>query len=237
MTHRPLDEPLRPVRPHPTTAAAPGTVRRARPGRPRRPRRPAAPARLAAARRSRRTLRPLDPARRPGGGGTSLLVPESRAFPDSDDLLGEALIALARSGAPSAREVLRRPRRAQRRDPLVARRADRTGRRRALDRRGTAARRRPRRCCSPRALATRARAGYYGARHRRGRRRAPGERPRRPRGRRPPAHRLRARRRRAGRSPYACYQALYAAREAIDYQRATGGMDAFDARRRGGRQP
>ena len=63
------------------------------------------PARLAAARRSRRALRPLDPARS-RRGGTSLLVPESRAFPDSEDLLGEALTALARSAAPSAREVL-----------------------------------------------------------------------------------------------------------------------------------
>ncbi|MYV93753.1 hypothetical protein GT350_26525, partial [Streptomyces sp. SID1034] len=33
--------------------------------------------------------------------GTSLLVPESRAYPDCDDLLGEALTALARSAAPS----------------------------------------------------------------------------------------------------------------------------------------
>ncbi|MGW2866401.1 hypothetical protein ACWDD4_42230, partial [Streptomyces sp. NPDC001205] len=40
------------------------------------------------------------------GAGTSLLVPESRAFPDSEDLLGEALTALAHSAAPSAREVL-----------------------------------------------------------------------------------------------------------------------------------
>ncbi|NUS83162.1 MAG: hypothetical protein HOY75_10520, partial [Streptomyces sp.] len=39
-------------------------------------------------------------------GGTSLLVPESREFPDSGDLLGEAVTALARSAAPSAREVL-----------------------------------------------------------------------------------------------------------------------------------
>lgn len=43
----------------------------------------------------------------PGSGtGTSLLVPESRAFPDCEDLLGEALTALARSATPSAREVL-----------------------------------------------------------------------------------------------------------------------------------
>ncbi|MCG0289818.1 hypothetical protein L4B83_33695, partial [Streptomyces sp. PSAA01] len=39
-------------------------------------------------------------------GATSLLVPESRDFPDSGDLLGEALMALSRSAAPSAREVL-----------------------------------------------------------------------------------------------------------------------------------
>ncbi len=39
-------------------------------------------------------------------GGTSLLVPDTTAFPDSEDLLGEALTALARSAAPSARDVL-----------------------------------------------------------------------------------------------------------------------------------
>ena len=87
------------------------------------------------------------------------------------------------------------------------------------------------------ALATRARAGYYGARHRRTAARLPGERPGR---RRPPADAASPRScpSRTGR-PLAVrlHQALYAAREAIDYQRATGGMDAFDARRRGGRQP
>jgi hypothetical protein len=76
------------------------------------------------------------------------------------------------------------------------------------------------------ALATRARAGYHGARHRR-----------------PAAALLEhvlvgtgsGRRLTAfvpvdtGRPLAAClHQALYAAREAVDYQRATGGMDAFD---------
>ncbi|NEC69989.1 hypothetical protein G3I41_36235, partial [Streptomyces sp. SID9727] len=42
----------------------------------------------------------------PPGGTTSLLVPRTRTFPDSEELLGEALTALARSAAPSAREIL-----------------------------------------------------------------------------------------------------------------------------------
>ncbi|MZD55985.1 hypothetical protein GTX07_19420, partial [Streptomyces sp. SID5606] len=42
----------------------------------------------------------------PAAGATSLLVPVSRAFPDSEDLLGEALLALSRSGTPAAREIL-----------------------------------------------------------------------------------------------------------------------------------
>ncbi|MBB5935644.1 hypothetical protein FHS42_002706 [Streptomyces zagrosensis] len=40
------------------------------------------------------------------GGGTNLLVPENRAFFDSADLLGQALLALSRSAVPSARAVL-----------------------------------------------------------------------------------------------------------------------------------
>ncbi|MBV9024703.1 MAG: hypothetical protein JO362_13130 [Streptomycetaceae bacterium] len=40
------------------------------------------------------------------GAGTSLLVPATRDYGDYSELLGEALTALARSGAPSAREVL-----------------------------------------------------------------------------------------------------------------------------------
>ncbi|MEV0505039.1 hypothetical protein AB0I84_46700, partial [Streptomyces spectabilis] len=42
----------------------------------------------------------------PAARGTSLLVPENRAFPDSDDLIDEALTALTRSPSPSARDVL-----------------------------------------------------------------------------------------------------------------------------------
>jgi hypothetical protein len=78
------------------------------------------------------------------------------------------------------------------------------------------------------ALATRARAGYHGARHRR------------PAaallenalvGAAPAGRRLTAFVPVATGRPLAVrlHQALYAAREAIDYQRATGGMDAFDA--------
>ncbi|MFB7510069.1 hypothetical protein [Streptomyces broussonetiae] len=162
----------------------------------------------------------------PGGGGTSLLVPESRAFPDSDDLLGEALDALARSETPAAREVLISL--AVPSDEIRWWRDTPGGPAGAApwtadeQLRGAA-----RQMLLAAALATRARAGYYGARHRRaavslladvlvgpaaeGRHLtafAPV-----PTG-RPLAVRL--------------HQALHAAREAIDYQRATGGMDAFD---------
>ncbi|MCF1598711.1 hypothetical protein [Streptomyces muensis] len=224
MTHRPLEEPVRPVRPHPVDTSWD------------RPPDPADvdPVVLGALLRRHGWQRRGGAAGRygrwtppgPGGGGTSLLVPESRAFPDSDDLLGEALVALARSGTPSAREVLvglavpsdevrfwrDAPSGPAGAAPWTVEEELRTGARQML----LAA-----------ALATRARAGYYGARHRRaaaamlesvlvgsgagGRHLAAfvpvgtG---------RPLAVRL--------------HQALYAAREAIDYQRATGGMDAFD---------
>ena len=162
----------------------------------------------------------------PGAGGTSLLVPESRAFPDSDDLLGEALDALARSHTPAAREVLislavpsdeirwwrDAPSGPVGAAPWAVEEQLRTAARQML----LAA-----------ALATRARAGYYGARHRRTAAAlledvlvgpaAEGSRLTAfapvPTG-RPLAVRL--------------HQALCAAREAIDYERATGGMDAFD---------
>lgn len=42
----------------------------------------------------------------PGTTPTSLLVPDSHTFPDSDDLLAEALAALARSSNPTARAIL-----------------------------------------------------------------------------------------------------------------------------------
>ncbi|GGT44860.1 hypothetical protein [Streptomyces purpureus] len=164
----------------------------------------------------------------PGPGtGTSLLVPESRAFPDSEDLVGEALTALARSAAPSAREVLVSltvpsdeirwwrdvPQGPSGEVPWPVQEQLRSAARQLL---------------LAGALAVRGRAGYYGARHRRQAQAslesflvATG-----PSGRgltafvpvdpgRPIAVRL--------------YHALYAAREAADYQRATGGMEAFDA--------
>ncbi|NUO44900.1 MAG: hypothetical protein HOV82_23045 [Streptomyces sp.] len=223
MTHRPVEEPLRPVRPHPVDAAwhrAPEpdevdpAVLSALLHRHGWQRRGGAPGRYG---------RWTPPG--PGGGGTSLLVPESRAFPDSDDLLGEALDALTRSGTPSAREVLV--------GLAVPSDEIRWWRDVPAGPAGAASwaveeqlRAAARQTLLAGALATRARAGYYGARHRRaalsllenvlvgaatdGRLTAfvpvgTG---------RPLAVRL--------------HQALYAAREAIDYQRATGGMDAFD---------
>ncbi|MFD5367561.1 hypothetical protein [Streptomyces sp. NPDC127103] len=163
----------------------------------------------------------------PGSGtGTSLLVPESRAFPDCEDLLGEALTALAHSATPSAREVLTGlavPSDEIRwwRDvppgpagvvPWTVQEQLRSAARQLL---------------LAGALAVRGRAGYYGARHRRPAQAsletvvvgaAPGGRgltaflPVAPV--RPIAVRL--------------YHALHAAREATDYQRTTGGMEAFD---------
>jgi hypothetical protein len=165
----------------------------------------------------------------PGGvtGGTSLLVPESRAFPDCEDLLGEALTVLQRSAAPSAREVLvglTVPSDEIRwwRDvppgpagtvPWTVQEQLRSAARRLL---------------LAGALAVRGRAGYYGARHRRQAQASleavvvGGE----PGGRGltafvpvDPGRAIAVR----------LYHALYAAREATDYQRATGGMEAFDA--------
>ncbi|WP_151482576.1 hypothetical protein [Streptomyces albicerus] len=226
MTHRPIDEPVRPVRPHPVET----------PGLWDQPPRPdqVDPAVLGALlHRHGWQRRGGAPGRYgrwtppgPGGSGTSLLVPESRAFPDSEDLLGEALVALSRSGSPSARDVLVGlavpsdeirwwrdvPTGPVGVSPWTVEEQLRTAARQML---------------LAGALASRARAGYYGARHRRPAAAslenvlvgaAPG-------GRqltafvpvatgRPLAVRL--------------HQALYAAREAIDYKRATGGMDAFD---------
>ncbi|MFI8220797.1 hypothetical protein [Streptomyces sp. NPDC085932] len=224
MTHRPTEEPARPVRPHPVDTAWSGS-----------PPDPAAvdPAVLGALlRRHGWQRRGGAPGRYgrwtpPGpGGGTSLLVPESRAFPDSDDLLAEALLALSRSGAPSAREVLVSlavpsdeirwwqdvPAGPAGAAPWTAEERLRTAARRTL----LAA-----------ALATRARAGYHGARHRRAAAAAlegvlVGS---------ASGGRLTAFVPVTGGRPLAVrlHQALFAAREAIDYQRATGGMDAFDA--------
>ncbi|MEU6667813.1 hypothetical protein [Streptomyces sp. NPDC046727] len=224
MRNRPYDEPVRQVRPHPDDLPW------------NRPPRPADvdPAVLGALlRRHGWQRRGGAPGRYgrwtppgPGGGGTSLLVPENRAFPDSDDLLGEALDALTRSHTPAAREVLISL--AVPSDEIRWWRDTLSGPAGAAPwaaddhLRGAA-----RQMLLAAALATRARAGYYGARHRR----AAGDLIRDvlvgpategrtltafapvPAG-RPLAVRL--------------HQALHAAREAIDYQRATGGMDAFD---------
>lgn len=153
-------------------------------------------------------------------------MPESRAFPDSEDLLGEALVALSRSGTPSAREVLVGL--AVPSDEIRWWRDVPTGPADAtswtVEEHLRAA---ARQTLLAGALATRARAGYYGARYRRtaaaslenvlvgsaaGGRRLTAFVPVGTT--RPLAVRL--------------HQALYATREAIDYQRATGGMDAFD---------
>ncbi len=163
----------------------------------------------------------------PGGGRTSLLVPESRAFPDSDDLIGEALVALSRSGSPAARDVLLGL--AVPSDEIHWYRDVPAGPAGAApwaveDQLRSAARQ----MLMAGALATRARAGYYGARHRR-----------------PAAASLEhvlvgaaaGGRRLTAFTPVTTgrplavrlHQALNAAREAIDYKRATGGMDAFDA--------
>ncbi|WP_447041869.1 hypothetical protein [Streptomyces sp. DSM 118878] len=226
MMHRPHEEPLPAARPHPVPAAGPwpeppepGLVDPAVLGallaRHGWHRRGGAPGRYA---------RWTPPG--PGGGGTSLLVPESRAFPDCEDLIGEALVALSRSASPTARDVL----------VALAVPSDEIHWWRdvpegpagaatwpAEERLRSAARQ----LLLAGALAARARAGYHGARHRGAAATAlenvlvgpaPG-------GRRltaylpvgtgrPLAVRLR--------------QALYAVREAVDLQRATGGMDAFD---------
>ncbi|MET7648308.1 hypothetical protein ABZS83_32750 [Streptomyces sp. NPDC005426] len=162
----------------------------------------------------------------PPGGSTSLLVPDTTAFPDSEDLLGEALTALARSAAPWAREVL---------VSLTVPSDEIRWRREVPEPAGGAAAWRgaeqlhgaARQILLAGALAVRGRAGYHGARHRRRALAALGSiliGPA-PGGRdltafvpveagRPLAVRL--------------YHALHAAREAVDYQRATGGMEAFD---------
>ncbi|MEU8620367.1 hypothetical protein [Streptomyces sp. NPDC048623] len=160
------------------------------------------------------------------GRGTSLLVPESRAFPDSDDLIGEALTALAHSADPSAREVLTGL--AVPSDEIRWWRDVPPGPAGAVpwpvqEQLRSAARG----LLLAGALAVRDRAGYHGARHKRQAQAslesvvvgaAPGGRgltaflPVDP-----------------GRAvTVRLYHALYAAREAVDYQRATGGMEAFD---------
>ncbi|WP_371615009.1 hypothetical protein [Streptomyces sp. NBC_00454] len=161
---------------------------------------------------------------------TSLLVPESRAFPDCADLLEEALTALSRSALPSAREVLYGLS-----VPSDEIRWEREIPQGAYGLQGEAdwtvqeqLRSAARQLLLAGALADRARAGYYGARHRGQAERAldgvlvgpaPG-------GRRLTAYVPVD----GGRGTMTrLHHALHAAREAVDYQRATGGMEAFDA--------
>ncbi|MFF4526924.1 hypothetical protein [Streptomyces bluensis] len=231
MTHRPSDEslpgdePLRPVRPHPVDTVPPLPPE---PGR-------VDPAVLGTLLHRHGWQRRGGAAGRygrwtppgPGGAGTSLLVPENRAFPDSDDLLGEALDALFRSGSPSARDILLAL--SVPSDEIRWWRDVPTGPLGPApwtveDQLRTAARQ----MLLAGALATRARAGYYGARHRR------------PAamslenvlvGTAPDGRRITAFVPVSTGRPLAVrlHQALYAAREAVDYRRATGGMDAFDS--------
>ncbi len=172
-----------------------------------------------------------------GRGATSLLVPEERACPDSVDLLDEALTALIRIGTPSAHEVLVAL--AVPSDEIRWRRdvpaspggtshdVGAAGEGAAVWRVEEKLRTAARRMLLAGALAARAHAGYFGARHR-----GPAAASLRDVlvGPSPGGGRLTAFVPLATARPLAVrlHHALFAAREAVDYQRATGGMDAFD---------
>ncbi|MFF8954846.1 hypothetical protein [Streptomyces sp. NPDC014894] len=172
-------------------------------------------------------------------GGSGLLVPESRSVPGSDDLLGAALAALARSASPSAREVLlgltvpsdeirwhRDPLRESPDAPDAPGVPDAPD---AVPRAGQEQLRSAvRQTLMAGALATRGPAGYHGARHRRGARESLGGvllSPVRGGGALTAFLPVEAGRTVAVR----LHHALRATREALDRQRATGGTDAFDA--------
>ncbi|CAM5581748.1 putative protein OS=Streptomyces tendae OX=1932 GN=GUR47_33100 PE=4 SV=1 [Streptomyces tendae] len=154
-------------------------------------------------------------------------MPVSRAFPDSDDLLAEALLALSRSGTPAAREILLAL--AVPSDEVRWERDTPTG----PGGTGPGPRRSscgppPAGCCSPepsphaRVRATTAPGtGAPPARPWRTSWWAPS----------PAAVGLTAFLPVGNARPLAVrlHQALYAAREAVDYRRATGGMEAFDS--------
>ncbi|MFE4691789.1 hypothetical protein ACFRH6_17220 [Streptomyces sp. NPDC056749] len=158
--------------------------------------------------------------------GTSLLVPDTALLPDSEDLLAEALAALTRSAAPSARDILVALTVPS--DEIRWWRDVPEGTAGAADWAGAdQLRAAARQVLLAGSLAVRGRAGYHGARHRRKARSAldgtlvgstddgrgltafvPVT---------------------AGRAvAVQLYAALHAAREAVDYQRATGGTEAFD---------
>src|SRR5690606_8060075 len=173
----------------------------------------------------------------PADAATSLLIPDSRAFPDSDDLLAEALTALARAATPTAREILvslavpsdeiRWWRDAPAAPGGATAWTTEEDLRAAARPRAAALRAAARRTFPAAALATRARTGSHGAPHRRPATAArddvlvapaPG-------GRRLTAFVPVS----TGRTlAVRLHHALYAAREAIDYRRATGSPDAFD---------
>ncbi|MCM2392850.1 hypothetical protein [Streptomyces albipurpureus] len=159
-------------------------------------------------------------------GSTSLLVPENRSFPDCEDLLAEALLALTRSADPSAHDVLlgltvpsdeirwwRDVHQGPSGASWIAQEQLRSAARQMM---------------MAGALAARGRAGYHGARHRRGARTSLAD--------------VLVGPASGGAALTAfvpvtqgravtvrLHLALQAAREATDYQRATGGMEAFDA--------
>ncbi|GAA2665940.1 hypothetical protein [Streptomyces lunalinharesii] len=162
-----------------------------------------------------------------GAGGTSLLVPQDRRFPDSAELLAEALAALERSAVPSAREVLvglAVPSDEVRWEREVPDGGPGTAHWVAQEQLRAAARA----LLTAGALGSYARAGYYGARHQR---RAEGFLGQVLVGPGPAGRHLTAFVPvRAGRGVVTGLQrALHAARDATDYQRAAGGMEAFDA--------
>ncbi|MEU9983657.1 hypothetical protein [Streptomyces sp. NPDC050856] len=168
----------------------------------------------------------------PGTGAASLLVPESRSFPDCDDLIGEALTALARCATPSAREVLA--------GLTVPSDEIRWWQEAPAGPGGTVPwpvqeqlRAAARQVLLAGALAVHGRAGYHGTRHRRKARAA--------------LDGVLVATAPAGRGltafvpvdpgralTVALHHALYAARDAVDYQRATGRTEAFGAAVRAG---
>jgi hypothetical protein len=165
----------------------------------------------------------------PGNTSTSLLVPEKRvpgAYADYADLLGEALTALARSAAPSAREVLIALSfpgdeiRWRRDIPLIAEAVPWTE-----DARLRSA---ARAMLKAAARAEHGTAGYFGERHAR---HASSFLEQVLVGPSPSGHLLTAFVPVPdGRGPMTTLlRALQATRDAVDYQRATGGMEAFRA--------
>ncbi|MGW1075351.1 hypothetical protein [Streptomyces sp. NPDC002537] len=169
----------------------------------------------------------------PDGTGTSILLPESRGYPDSADLLAEALTALERSPAPSARDVL-----LSLRVP-----GDEIHWRREVPDTGVPAaawvaqerlRAGARGMLLAAALTAHAPVGYHGARHRR---RAEAALDRLLVGPAPGGRELTVflpvgpdERDHDGRTvTTTLLRALYATRDATDYQRATGGREAFES--------